>query len=83
MNKNNTEIQNIADQILLACATSLERFKQAKTEEEKQMIAVTEFMTGITQTVDFIIRNNGTITSQQIRDAMDIVSKELGVWIIC
>ena len=83
MNKNNTEIQNIADQILLACATSLERFKQAKTEEEKQMIAVTEFMTGITQTVDFIIRNNGTITSRQIRDAMDIVSKELGVWIIC
>ena len=47
------------------------------------MTAVTEFMTGITQTVDFIIRNNGTVTSQQIRDAMDIVSKELGVWIIC
>ena len=36
MNKNNTEIQNIADQILLACATSLERFKQAKLKKKNK-----------------------------------------------
>lgn len=72
--------QRIAVQIIAACAASLGRFKEAKTEEEKQMTAVTEFLSGITQTVDYIKRNKGTITAQHIEDALKIVDKELGLY---
>lgn len=72
--------QRIAVQIIAACATSLDRFKKAKTEEEKQMTAVTEFLSGITQTVDYIKKNKGAITAQHIEDALKIVDKELGLY---
>lgn len=72
--------QYIAVQIIAACATSLDRFKEAKTEEEKQMTAVTEFLSGITQTVDYIKKNKGAITAQHIEDALKIVDKELGLY---
>jgi len=72
--------QRIAVQIIAACVASLGRFKEAKTEEEKQMTAVTEFLSGITQTADFIKSNKGTITAQHIEDALKIVDKELGLY---
>lgn len=72
--------QRIAVQIIAACAISLGRFKEAKTEEEKQMTVIIEFLSGITQTVNYIKSNKGTITAQHIEDALKIVDKELGLY---
>lgn len=71
--------QHIAVQIIAACAISLGRFKEAKTEDEKQTTVIIEFLSGIIQTVDYIKSNKGTITAQHIEDALKIVYKELGL----
>ncbi|MDE2107459.1 MAG: hypothetical protein KGL39_60245 [Patescibacteria group bacterium] len=71
---------DIADQIQQGCKDALQRYDQEPkvTRDQHDRAVVAAYLSGISQTVDFLLRMDGSVTPQQMHRALPIVADRMG-----